>query len=212
MHALQHFDFFTAVPLGGSATFGEISAKTKLPESLVRRIIKYAVSMRIFAREPGSPDTIVHTSLSATLSKNPLLRTWIRHNMVEARPATTHIVESIEKYTLGKDKESEDVLESGFALANVDRLDKPESFWDYLNRAEEGKPKGYRAQKFAEAMQCAAATSAVKSEESLRLGYDWGSLGEVTVVDVSSCSLIFRHEFVRRLIRCRPEVLMAMMP
>ncbi|KAI5464393.1 putative O-methyltransferase [Mariannaea sp. PMI_226] len=188
MDIFNQFGFWTAVPLGGSATYSEIAKKVNLPESLVRRLLKYGLAIRVFAPAPDAPDSIVHTSLSAAPAKNQLLSSWIRHNFEEMRPATLHFPEAFSKFSAGKDKPSDEVLESAFSLANVDKLDQLESFWDYMVREVEGKPKGYRATKFAESMQAAASASAVKSEEVLKSGYDWSKLGGATVVDVGGSS------------------------
>ncbi|RTE84727.1 hypothetical protein BHE90_000738 [Fusarium euwallaceae] len=188
MDILNEFDFWNAVPLDGSATHAEIAAKVDLPESLVRRVLKYAISIRFFAVDPNDPTKIVHTSLSALPAKKPLMKSWLRHNFHEARPGTVHMPEAFRKYGSGKETWSEEPLESSFAVANVDRLDKPESFWDYVNRDVKGKPKGWRATKFAESMQAAASASSIKIEDLLSTGYDWAQLGEATVVDIGGSS------------------------
>jgi hypothetical protein len=173
------------VPINGSATYSEIAAKVNLPEKLVRRVIRYAITIRYFAFAPGSKDTIVHTSLSAAPAKNNLLRAWLQHNFQEARPGSVHIAESFHKYSAGKDEPSQETIESGFSLANVDRLTEPQTFWDYLAVQEEGKPKEFRATRFAAAMQAAASASVIKTADLLKIGYAWGEQGDVTLVDVS---------------------------
>ena len=185
LDTFNQFNFWDAVPLGGSATIHEVSQKTTLPLSLVRRLLAYAIPSRIFAHGPSGTDTIVHTSLSACLVKKPLFRPWLTHNLEDIRPGIIHTPESFRKYSAGRDKETEESLESGFALADHDRLGRPCGVWEYLGREVEGKPKGYRAQTFAQAMQAAASASAIRVEDVLRTGYDWGSLGEATVIDVS---------------------------
>lgn len=45
MDVLNQFDFWSAVPAGGSATYSEIVEATKLPEEVVRRILRYAFTM-----------------------------------------------------------------------------------------------------------------------------------------------------------------------
>lgn len=70
-------------------------------------------------------------------------------------------------------------------MANIDKLDKPQTFWDYVNREVEGKPKGWRSARFAECMQVAASASVIKTDDLLKSAYDWNKLGEATVVDVS---------------------------
>ncbi|KAK2923172.1 Winged helix-like DNA-binding domain superfamily [Fusarium oxysporum f. sp. vasinfectum] len=167
---LNHFDIWNAVPVGGSASYSEIATKVNLPESLVRRILKYAITIRYFARDPSDKDRVVHTSLSAVPAKQYLIRSWFRHHFDEARVAGR-----------GAHRES-------LSLANVDKLKTPESFWDYLNREAEGKPKGWRATNFAESMQAASSASAIRAEDLLNIGYDWAQLGDVTLVDVGGSS------------------------
>ncbi|EMT74665.1 Sterigmatocystin 8-O-methyltransferase [Fusarium odoratissimum] len=166
----------------------EIATKVSLPESLVRRVLKYAITIRYFARDPSDKDRVVHTSLSAVPAKQYLIRSWFRHHFDEARVAGVHFAESFEKFSAGKDKPSEEPIESPFSLANVDKLKTPESFWDYLNREAEGKPKGWRATNFAESMQAASSASAIRAEDLLKIGYDWAQLGDVTLVDVGGSS------------------------
>lgn len=175
--------------MGGSASYSEIATKVSLPESLVRRVLKYAITIRYFARDPSDKDRVVHTSLSAVPAKQYLIRSWFRHHFDEARVAGVHFAESFEMFSAGKDKPSEEPIESPFSLANVDKLKTPESFWDYLNREAEGKPKGWRATNFAESMQAASSASAIRADDLLKVGYDWAQLGDVTLVDVSNPNL-----------------------
>jgi hypothetical protein len=175
--------------VGGSASYSEIATKVSLPESLVRRVLKYAITIRYFARDPSDKDRVVHTSLSAVPAKQYLIRSWFRHHFDEARVAGVHFAESFEMFSAGKDKPSEEPIESPFSLANVDKLKTPESFWDYLSREAEGKPKGWRATNFAESMQAASSASAIRADDLLKIGYDWAQLGDVTLVDVSNPNL-----------------------
>ncbi|KFA69637.1 hypothetical protein S40285_04070 [Stachybotrys chlorohalonatus IBT 40285] len=194
---LNQFNFWDSVPLGGSATYSEIAAKVNLPENVVRRIVRYAITIRYFDFAPGSKDTIVHTSLSAAPAKQQLLRTWIRHSLEEARPGASHLAEALWKYSAGKEEPSQEAIESAFSLANIDRLSEPETFWEYLEREIEGKPRNWRSTKFAETMQAAAAASAIKTADLLKIGYDWGKAGEATVVGGSSGhdAVILAREF-----------------
>ncbi|RKL39695.1 hypothetical protein BFJ70_g5948 [Fusarium oxysporum] len=118
---LNQFNFWNAVPIGGSATYAEITARVHLPESIVRRVLKYAISIRIFAGANDKPDS-------------------------------------------------------------------PQTFWDYVNREVEGKPKGWRSARFAECMQVAASASVIKTDDLLKSAYDWNKLGEATVVDIGGSS------------------------
>jgi hypothetical protein len=181
---LNQFNFWDAVPINGSATYTEIAVKVNLPENLVRRILRYAITIRYFAFAPGSKETIVHTSLSAAPAKNKLLRAWLQHNFEEVRPGTVHIPESFRKYSAGSDEPSQEATQSAFTLANVDRLSEPQTYWDYLTRQEEGKPKDFRSSRFAQAMMAAASASAIKTADLLQIGYDWKAVGEMILVDI----------------------------
>ncbi|KAL6406909.1 hypothetical protein AUP68_09723 [Ilyonectria robusta] len=185
LDVLNRFGFFTSVPVGESATYSDIAARTTLPESLVRRILRHAMTMRLFDEKPPYSGKIVHTSTTAFMSKNPIWRSWVAHNMEDMRPGIVYLPESLKKFSAGKDVPSDDILQSGCAIADFDRVGHPSSLWEYLERTPEGKPSDYRVNRFAEAMQAAALSSAVKTEDLLST-YDWARLGNATVVDVSS--------------------------
>jgi hypothetical protein len=185
LDVLNQFNFFSAVPLGGSATYGDIARTTTLPESIVRRILEHATTVRLFSEGPPGSDAVVHTATTAFLAKNPLVCSWVSHNLEELRPAALYFPESLRKFNAGREESSEEVVESAFSLADVDRTGHPTTFWDYLKHDPEGKPEGFRAKRFAEAMQTASLASAASRDDVVKLGFDWASLGEATVVDVS---------------------------
>jgi hypothetical protein len=110
----------------------------------------YAISIRIFSSANDKPDSVCHTSISALPARNRLYQNWLRHLLEEAGPGSLHVAESLKKFSNGKQEPSQEPTESGFSLANIDKLDKPETFWEYVNREVEGKPKGWRSAKFAE--------------------------------------------------------------
>lgn len=75
-------------------------------------------------------------------------------------------------------------MESGFSIADVDKTGHPTTFWDYMRHIPEGKPEGFRAKRFAEAMQTAAMALATNFDDVVKLGFNWDALGQATVVDV----------------------------
>lgn len=184
LDVFNQFDFFSAVPLNGSATYSDIARATNLPESIVQRILRYAGAMRLFAEAPPRSETVVHTASSAFLAKNPRMRSWLSHNLEEVRVGTVYVPESLRKYSAGKETSSEELLESGFSIADVDKTGHPQTFWDYIRHTPKGKPEGFRANRFAEAMQTAAMASSTNLDDVVKLGFDWDALGEATVVDV----------------------------
>ncbi|KAL1840070.1 hypothetical protein VTK73DRAFT_3857 [Phialemonium thermophilum] len=56
LSVLDRFDFWSAVPLSGSASYADVAARTQLPETLVRRILRHAMTMRLFAQAGQSSD------------------------------------------------------------------------------------------------------------------------------------------------------------
>ncbi|EWZ33287.1 hypothetical protein FOXYS1_5079 [Fusarium oxysporum] len=166
---LNQFNFWNAVPIGGSATYAEITARVHLPESIVRLVLKYAISIRIFAGANDKPDSVCHTSLSALPARNRLYQNWLRHLLEEAGPGSLHVAESLRKFSNGKQEPTSDVL----------GLCQPRN---------EGKPKGWRSARFAECMQVAASASVIKTDDLLKSAYDWNKLGEATVVDIGGSS------------------------
>ncbi|QKD62578.2 O-methyltransferase-domain-containing protein [Fusarium oxysporum Fo47] len=103
---LNQFNFWNAVPIGGSATYAEITARVHLPESIVRLVLKYAISIRIFAGANDKPDSVCHTSLSALPARNRLYQNWLRHLLEEAGPGSLHVAESLRKFSNGKQEPS----------------------------------------------------------------------------------------------------------
>ena len=152
---MNQFNFWNAVPLGRSTSYSEIARKTTLPESLVRRILRHAFLNKLFAE--ASPGHVVHTAKTAYVAKSPRTQSWIALNLEQVRPATVYLAKSLREYSAGKDSPSQEPLESAFALADLDRTGQPVDFWTFLKNDPEGNPKGYRANRFAEAMQVISA-------------------------------------------------------
>lgn len=69
LNILNHFDFWSAVPLEESASYNVISRHTSLPEEVVRRVLEHAVTLQIFTRAEAL-SYVKHTSRSAALEKS----------------------------------------------------------------------------------------------------------------------------------------------
>lgn len=176
---LNHFDIWSKVPLDGSASYAEIANATKIPESLIRRFLSVAMRMHLFREEKPGSDRIVHTAASAYPVREPVMQSFIAHCMEDTRPVSVKGVQSLEKFFVGSSEASEELSHSPFEIAYPGR-----SVWDLLSQDEPpGKPKGYRATRFAEAMQAIAKSSSVGTEVAVN-AFDWDKLGESTVVDV----------------------------
>lgn len=74
------------VPAGGKTSFAEIAKQTGLTEQLVGRILRHAMTMRIF-HEP-EPGIVAHTRASKILT-DPLTNNWLRVGTEEMWSAST---------------------------------------------------------------------------------------------------------------------------
>lgn len=184
LDVLNQFDFWHAIPLDGSATYDSIARHVELPVSLVRRILRYAMTARLFAETAPGSRSIVHTSTTAFIVRNPTYMSWIGHNLEDVRPATVQLPEALRRYNRGKKIATERLTESAFALAFADKAGCQGNFWALLEEDGQGAKKGYRAHRFARAMQIARTSAAVSFETLIKAGFDWHSVGDGVVVDV----------------------------
>lgn len=67
-------------------SFGDIAKQTPLTEQMVTRLLRHAMTMRIF-RE-SRPGYVAHTKASKILT-DPILREWLRVGTKEMWPAAT---------------------------------------------------------------------------------------------------------------------------
>jgi hypothetical protein len=173
------------VPLDGSLSYAELAEGVNLPEALVRRILRHAMTNHIFAENPLGSGHIVHTSTSAFVARNPIYKSWIGHNLEEVTPAAMKLPDALRKFSMGKATPAQELEETAFSLAFSSKTSLAANFWDSLSHKVDGKSQADRASRFAEAMQVVHGTSAFDFPRLLKSGFDWESLGEGTVVDVS---------------------------
>ncbi|KAL8919605.1 MAG: hypothetical protein Q9172_004908 [Xanthocarpia lactea] len=88
LQAIYPFRLANALPNGNDeASFDEIARVSGLPESKVRRILRHAMSYRIFC-EPRA-GIVAHTAASKYLVTNPLMYEWIGMVTEEMWPAAS---------------------------------------------------------------------------------------------------------------------------
>ncbi|KAL8669385.1 MAG: hypothetical protein Q9168_006021 [Polycauliona sp. 1 TL-2023] len=86
LHAIYKFGIATGFPSDRSeVTFGNIASYSGLPEPDAKRILRHAMTYRIF-REPKK-GVVAHTAASRYLSKNPLMQQWVGMVSEEMWPA-----------------------------------------------------------------------------------------------------------------------------
>ncbi|ROT38016.1 S-adenosyl-L-methionine-dependent methyltransferase [Sodiomyces alkalinus F11] len=186
LNILNHFDFWSAVPLAGSATYSEIALHTSLPEEVVTRVIEHATTLRIFEKtafEPGTPLRIRHTSRSAALAKSAGLRALVSTVLDDAGPPMTVMQEALRRFNAGKTELAQDMTQTAFALYHSGALaGKYANSWEFIENDGEGGKKGWRQRTFVQFMDYIK--EIFRLEDVVENAYDWKAAGTATVVDL----------------------------
>ncbi|KAF7539379.1 hypothetical protein G7054_g2168 [Neopestalotiopsis clavispora] len=171
LNVLNHFDFWTAVPLDGSASYSDISTHTKLPETC--------------EVEPGKVSSkIQHTSRSAAVLKEPGLRASIAAVLDVTSPSIMILNQALERYSLGKPALTSEIKHTAFALLHSGDVfaDKYQTSWEFLENDGTGDKRGWRQKDFVEFMRYIKQIFGL--EQLVVDCFDWHAVGEARVVDV----------------------------
>ena len=204
---LNHFDFWSAVPLTGTATTASIAKHTNLPEEVVTRVLDHAKTLRIFT--DASPGHIRHTSRSAALAQNAGLKALVSTILDDAGPPMTVMPQALEKFNVGSETLPEDMSRTAF---NLFHGGKYANSWEYIENDGEGEKKGWRSRNFTTFMSYLK--DIFRLEHIVDGSYGWGEAGDLSVVDVSpthspshsqtqNTDTIYSHPTARRLSRSR---------
>lgn len=88
LQAIARYSIANIVPLGGKASFAEIGERTGLGEQMATRLLRHAMTMRIF-REP-EPGYVGHTKASKLIASSQM-NAWLRIGTEEMWPAATKV-------------------------------------------------------------------------------------------------------------------------
>ena len=95
--AIQHFKLASILQKhGGEATFAEIALSSGLTEDQVRRILRHAMTYRIF-QEPRK-GVVAHTGASKLLAEDDLISNFVGMVSSEIWPATLRVGDAIVKW------------------------------------------------------------------------------------------------------------------
>ncbi|KAL8717535.1 MAG: hypothetical protein Q9225_005228 [Loekoesia sp. 1 TL-2023] len=155
-------------------SFSDIAAKLGLPEYRVHRILRHAMTFRVF-RE-SRPGYVAHTGPSAAFIQDPYLNDWVSFNLDEVWPADTKLSEALRRFG-----DSEEPGDSAIGLAY--NFPKDKTYWDFVANDGEGENKGWRQKRFAQGMKFIAAGNP-HAHHHLHAAFDWAGLEKATVVDV----------------------------
>ncbi|KAI0012208.1 sterigmatocystin 8-O-methyltransferase [Xylariaceae sp. FL0662B] len=179
LQAISRFRIASLVPVGGQTTFAKIAEQTGLEEHAVRRLLRHAMTMRVF-QEP-EPGVVAHTKVSKVLT-NPVANDWCRTGTEELWPAATKMVDALQKWP-----RSPEPNHTGFSLAN----NTEDSIYQVLERNPE------RAYRFANTMITYTMMTEYDTSHIFNI-YDWKSLGQIQMVDVGGGAGHHSMELARR--------------
>ncbi|KAK8017139.1 O-methyltransferase [Apiospora marii] len=166
LQAIAEFNMADMVPPDGQVSFGEIASQTPLTEGMTARLLRHAMTMRVF-REPV-PGMVAHTAASRTLHRSAA-NDWLQAGTKEMWPAAVKMVDALREWPA-----SEEPNETGYFLSNDRSGTIYEAFAQDTARAERWA-KGMAV--FSERPQF--------SLSYVTDYYDWAALGpEAQVVDV----------------------------
>ncbi|KAK0712212.1 sterigmatocystin 8-O-methyltransferase [Apiosordaria backusii] len=171
MQAIARYGIANMVPPGGRASFDDIGRQSGLGEQMVRRLLRHAMTMRIF-REP-EPGMVSHTQASKMLS-SPQMTAWMRIGTGDMWPAATKLLDALEKWP-----GSQEPNETAFSMSH----NTTQSIYDVVGSSPE------RGAQFAQAMEVWA-TRPDYAPSHVVDGYDWENIRgldpdeRVLVVDV----------------------------
>ncbi|KAF2672737.1 S-adenosyl-L-methionine-dependent methyltransferase [Microthyrium microscopicum] len=188
INVLNQFNFWDAVPLKGSITYADLASKVKLPEALVRRLLRFSMTRHMFASTSSGSDSVKHTSVSAIFVLQPQIRCIIGHQLEEIAPACINVPQALRHWN----NDAEHPSKSGCAYTFFkDTLYEAGTFEWF------GKPENaYRVERFAGAMNYMMQSPAM-SFTNLHNMYDWRALGAATLVDVGGSEGHISYELAR---------------
>jgi len=96
MQAIGRFNMATSFPIHEEATFAQISKKCGIGELDVRRILRHAMTQRIFC-EPRK-GVVAHTAVSRLLVEDSQMADWVGASTDELWQAASQTVNAMEKY------------------------------------------------------------------------------------------------------------------
>lgn len=176
---LNHFDFWSAVPLDGTATYASIAKKVDLPEEIVQRVVEHAKTLRIFADSATEAGKIQHSSRSAALAKQAGLRALVSTILDDAGPPMTVMPHALDKFNRGQETLPQDMTKTAF---NLFHGGKYANSWEYIENDGEGERKGWRSRNFTTFMNYLK--EIFRLDGIVEGAYDWKAAGKVKVVDL----------------------------
>ncbi|THC88441.1 hypothetical protein EYZ11_012113 [Aspergillus tanneri] len=165
LNVIRRFDIANSFAPDEEMTFAQIAELTGLSEVTVRHVLRHAMTLRVF-REPRK-GVVAHTARSV------LMRNTDRANFIAVSIEEISLASLLTAEAFARWPTSEEPNQTGFSLAHgTDR-----SAYEIL------QDDPARAVRFASAMSIFTSGKGYAASHVVH-GYDWGSLGAGSVVDI----------------------------
>lgn len=96
MQAVSRFKMAACFPIDEETSFAHIASKCGLPEPIVRRLLRYAMTKHIF-REPRK-GVVAHTATSRLLAEDDQMNDWVAASTDELWQAASQTLNAVVKY------------------------------------------------------------------------------------------------------------------
>ncbi|MCJ1316072.1 hypothetical protein MMC15_001392 [Xylographa vitiligo] len=194
LDAITRFGMAGTFPVGGEASFAEISGACGLAEDDAKRFLRFAMLDRVF-KEPRK-GIVAHTPASKALA-DPLFNSCVYQICQEMWRSASRTVDAMVKWP-----GSQEPTQTGFSLAN-DTTDPM-----FVELAKDPA----RAQRFANAMTFFTMKPGYESKYVVE-GYDWAAIGKGLLVDIGGShgihSIAIAEHFpdIRCIVQDRPDMI-----
>ncbi|KAL9616206.1 MAG: hypothetical protein Q9160_008896 [Pyrenula sp. 1 TL-2023] len=168
IHVILRFGVAHAFPVGSRATFAEISQACNLDVEDVKRILRHAMTHRIFAE--SCPGYVVHTPASRLLVEDEHLVSWIHVVLDELLPAASRMVDAMQRWP-----RSQEPSQAGLNIAH----NESETMFEVFERHP------LRAHRLAQSMKLFTETPVFSLEHTVN-NFEWGLVRKVVDIGGSS--------------------------
>ncbi|CZR69808.1 related to sterigmatocystin 7-O-methyltransferase precursor [Phialocephala subalpina] len=166
LQAMYEFKIYEAVPLSGSISYQDLADKVNVPMLNLRRLIRHAMTNRIF-HEPRK-GFVAHTRTSRLLLEDQPLNNWVGFMTNDLWLPIAHVVQAMKKWPgSGESNETSVNLAYGTDVNWFDWIQQDKGFANRYNLAMQahGGGEGFAVSHTVD-------------------GYPWAELGDATVVDM----------------------------
>lgn len=195
MRYITHFKIPDFIPETGDISSDALAKACGVDASQMKQALRFAMTNRLFF-EPQH-DHVAHTAGSRLLVEGSPMRPFVQWLTEDCAPMVAHQIDAIEKWGHGSQEPNQTAV--NFAYGNTG------PFYEFIP-ADPARERRFGATILQVSQQSAS------SFQHIQDGFDWGALGEATVIDVGGhvgyCAVAIAQasDKLRLIVQDRPEV------